>query len=105
MRHLRAVYTMPTLHNPLGWVLNARCQGRRLASIARQHDLLVIEDAAYVYLVTRMPSPVASYAPERTVYVSGFRKMLPPEYAWGWSSARRPASGVAYSGDRGIRLR
>ena len=71
MRHLRAVYTMPTLHNPLGWVLNAR---QRLASIARQHDLLVIEDAAYAYLVTRMPSPVASYAPERTVYVSGFSK-------------------------------
>jgi DNA-binding transcriptional MocR family regulator len=27
MRHLRAVYTMPTLHNPLGWVLNARQGG------------------------------------------------------------------------------
>lgn len=73
MRHVRAVYTMPTLHNPLGWVLSAR-QRQRLASIAREFDLLVIEDAAYAYLVTRMPSPLASYAPERTVYVSGFSK-------------------------------
>lgn len=73
IRHVRAVYTMPTLHNPLGWVLSAS-QRRRLASIARQYDLLVIEDAAYAYLAARAPSPVASYAPERTVYVSGFSK-------------------------------
>ncbi|MFV0265401.1 MAG: PLP-dependent aminotransferase family protein [Kluyvera sp.] len=72
-RHLRAVYSMPTLHNPLGWVLNTR-QRQRLASIARQYDLLIVEDAAYAYLAARAPSPLACYAPERTVYVSGFSK-------------------------------
>jgi hypothetical protein len=30
---------MPTLHNPLGWVLNAG-QRQALADLARQHDLL-----------------------------------------------------------------
>ena len=72
-RHIRAIYAMPTLHNPLGWVLSAR-QRQRLASIARAHDLLIIEDAAYAYLVTQPPRPLACYAPERTVYVSGFSK-------------------------------
>ncbi|MDW1347213.1 PLP-dependent aminotransferase family protein [Klebsiella pneumoniae] len=72
-RRVRAVYTMPTLHNPLGWVLNTG-QRQALADLARQHDLLIIEDAAYARLVSRPPPPVVSYAPERTVYVTGFSK-------------------------------
>lgn len=72
-RHVRAIYTMPTLHNPLGWVLS-RLQRKRIAAIARTYDLLVIEDTAYGYLVRRPPPPVAVYAPERTVYITGFSK-------------------------------
>lgn len=74
-RRVRAVYTMPTLHNPLGWVLNTG-QRQALANLARQHDLLIIEDAAYARLVSRPPPPVISYAPERTVYVTGFSKNI-----------------------------
>ena len=74
-RRVRAVYTMPTLHNPLGWVLNIG-QRQALADLARQHDLLIIEDAAYARLVSRPPPPVVSYAPERTVYVTGFSKNI-----------------------------
>ncbi|HHO0222505.1 TPA: PLP-dependent aminotransferase family protein [Klebsiella quasipneumoniae] len=74
-RRVRAVYTMPTLHNPLGWVLNAG-QRQALADLAHQHDLLIIEDAAYARLVSRPPPPVVSYAPERTVYVTGFSKNI-----------------------------
>ena len=79
---MRAVYTMPTLHNPLGWVLNTG-QRQALADLARQHDLLIIEDAAYARLVSHPPPPVVSYAPERTVYVTGFSKISPPDCAWG----------------------
>ncbi|WP_330429091.1 PLP-dependent aminotransferase family protein [Klebsiella pneumoniae] len=74
-RRVRAVYTMPTPHNPLGWVLNTG-QRQALADLARQHDLLIIEDAAYARLVSRPPPPVVSYAPERTVYVTGFSKNI-----------------------------
>ena len=74
-RRVRAVYTMPTLHNPLGWVLNTG-QRQALADLARQHDLLIIEDAAYARLVSRPPPPVVSYAPERPVYVTGFSKNI-----------------------------
>lgn len=72
-RHVRALYTMPTLHNPLGWVLN-NSQRKKIAGIARNYDLLVIEDTAYGYLIRRPPPPVAVYAPERTVYITGFSK-------------------------------
>jgi DNA-binding transcriptional MocR family regulator len=74
-RRVRALYCMPTLHNPLGWVLDA-AQRERLVAIARAHDLLVIEDAAYAFLVDSPPAPLAALAPERTLYVSGLSKSV-----------------------------
>lgn len=72
-RPVRAVYSMPTLHNPLGWVMDAAAR-ERLVAIARGHDLLIIEDAAYAFLAENPPPPLAQLAPERTVYVSGLSK-------------------------------
>ncbi|MGA3799961.1 putative HTH-type transcriptional regulator YjiR [compost metagenome] len=72
-RSVRAIYSMPTLHNPLGWVMGAD-QREHLVAIARQHDLIIIEDAAYAFLAEDVPPPLAEMAPERTVYVSGLSK-------------------------------
>ncbi|MDP1346472.1 aminotransferase class I/II-fold pyridoxal phosphate-dependent enzyme, partial [Klebsiella pneumoniae] len=69
------VYSMPTLHNPLGWVMSLT-QREQLVSIARQHNLMIIEDAAYAFLVENAPPPVATLAPERTVYVGGLSKSV-----------------------------
>jgi DNA-binding transcriptional MocR family regulator len=74
-RRVRAVYTIPTLHNPLGWVTSEQSR-RRLVSIAREHGLLIIEDAAYAYLVEQPPPPLAVLAPESTLYVSGLSKSV-----------------------------
>lgn len=74
-RRVRAVYSMPTIHNPLGWVMDA-AQREALVTIARQHDLLIIEDAAYAFLAENPPAPLAYLAPERTVYVSGLSKSV-----------------------------
>lgn len=74
-RQVRALYTMPTLHNPLGWVMSAT-RRRQLAALARRHGLLVIEDAAYAFLAPDPPPPLATWLPEATVYVSGFSKSL-----------------------------
>lgn len=74
-RRVRAAYIMPTLHNPLGWVMGAS-RRRELVSIARRHGLLLIEDAAYAFLASDPPDPVATLAPEATVYVSGLSKSV-----------------------------
>jgi DNA-binding transcriptional MocR family regulator len=74
-RRVRAIYVMPTLHNPLGWVMGAS-QRRQLVAIARRHGLLIIEDAAYAFLVEDPPAPLAALAPETTVYVSGLSKSV-----------------------------
>ncbi|MFJ7076893.1 PLP-dependent aminotransferase family protein [Streptomyces sp. NPDC098781] len=74
-RPVRAVYTMPTLHNPLGWVMSATDR-TRLIEIARRHGPLIIEDAAYAYLVEDPPPPLAASAPDITVYISGLSKSV-----------------------------
>ena len=91
-RSVRAVYTMPTLHNPLGWVMPAD-QRDRLVSIARKHDLHIIEDAAYAFLAQDPLPPIAHLAPERTVYVSGFSKSVATGLRVGFVAA--PAHRVA----------
>lgn len=74
-RPMRAVYVMPTLHNPLGWVMD-RSARRELIAIARRHGLLLIEDASYAYLAEKPPPPLAATAPDVTVYVSGLSKNI-----------------------------
>ncbi|MFF0476383.1 PLP-dependent aminotransferase family protein [Streptomyces sp. NPDC004284] len=74
-RPVRAVYTMPTLHNPLGWVMT-EADRARLIGIARRHGVLVIEDASYAYLVENPPPPLVATAPDITVYVSGLSKSV-----------------------------
>lgn len=72
---LRAVYLMPTVHNPLGAIMNEATR-LRLIEIARAHDLLLIEDAAYAFLEPDPPPSLIALAPERTVHVGGFSKSL-----------------------------
>lgn len=74
-RPVRAVYSIPTLHNPLGWVMSL-AQREQLVGVARQHNLMIIEDAAYAFLAADAPPPLATLAPERTVYVGGFSKSV-----------------------------
>jgi DNA-binding transcriptional MocR family regulator len=74
-RPVRAVYTMPTLHNPLGWVTPSDDR-EQLITIARRHGLLIIEDGSYAYLAEHPPPPLAATAPDITVHVSGMSKSV-----------------------------
>ncbi|VVE76115.1 GntR family transcriptional regulator [Pandoraea anapnoica] len=83
-RHaVQAIYTMPTLHNPLGWVLST-AQRRRLVEIARRCDCLIIEDATYAYLVDNAGPPIVTLAPERTFYVSSLSKSMATGLRFGY---------------------
>lgn len=74
-KRLRALYLMPTVHNPLGTVMDFETR-QRIVEIARFHDVLLIEDAAYAFLEPDPPPSLISLAPERTLYVGGFSKSL-----------------------------
>ena len=88
-RRVRAVYVMPTLHNPLGWVSSTRWR-QDLADIVRQHGLVAIEDAAYAFLAQDAPPPLACFAPESTVYVSGLSKSVATGLRFGFAAAPLP---------------
>lgn len=74
-RPVRAVYTMPTLHNPLGGVM-PQADRVRLAELAAAHGFVIIEDGTYAFLAEPAPPPVQTLAPEHTVYVSGLSKSV-----------------------------
>lgn len=88
-RRVRAVYSMPTLNNPLGWVMSAE-RRRALVAIARKHGLIIIEDGAYAFLAEDPPPPLAMLAPECTVYVSGFSKNVAAGLRVGFVAAPLP---------------
>ncbi|MFB7532707.1 PLP-dependent aminotransferase family protein [Streptomyces sp. NPDC056178] len=83
-RPVRAIYTIPTVHNPLGWVLD-REQRDRLAALARSHNCLIIEDGTYAFLEPSPPPPLQALAPERTVYVAGLSKNVAPGLRFGFA--------------------
>ena len=72
---IRAVYLMPSVHNPLGSVMDAATR-LRIIEVVRKHDLLIIEDAAYAFLEADPPPSLFALAPERTLHVGGFSKSL-----------------------------
>ena len=87
---VKAIYTMPTIHNPTTACL-PESRRRELAEIARRHGLLIFEDDPYRLLREDPPPPVAVYAPERTFFPATITKILdggarisflasPPEY-------------------------
>ncbi|MFI7106967.1 PLP-dependent aminotransferase family protein [Nonomuraea sp. NPDC050227] len=83
-RPVRAIYTMPTVHNPLGWVLD-RQQRDRLAALAHSHNCLIIEDGTYAFLEASPPPPLQALAPERTCYVAGLSKNVAPGLRFGFA--------------------
>lgn len=69
----KALYTMPTLHNPTTTTMSAE-RRRTIADIARKYGLYIIEDDIWGSLPDHPPLPLSSYAPELSFYVSGLSK-------------------------------
>ena len=88
-RNVRAIYTMPTLNNPLGWVMDLP-RRQALVAIARKHGLIIIEDGAYAFLAEDPPPPLTMLAPECTVYISGFSKNIAAGLRVGFIAAPLP---------------
>lgn len=73
----RLVYLNPTLQNPTAITMPER-RRKELAAIARRCDIRIVEDDPYWLLAEAPPAPIATLAPERTVYISTLSKCLTP---------------------------
>lgn len=88
-RGVRAIYTEPTMHNPLSWVLSLE-QRERIAEIARRHDVWLLEDGTYAFLAPEAPPPLQALAPERTVYIASLSKNFATGLRFGFIVAPAP---------------
>jgi 2-aminoadipate transaminase len=87
----RFIYVLPNFHNPAGTTLPLD-RRERLVEIAREFDLVIIEDDPYGELryEDQDIAPIFCLAPERTIYLSTFSKTLSPGIRLAWIVAPKP---------------
>jgi DNA-binding transcriptional MocR family regulator len=84
----KVLYCIPTLQNPTASVMPAE-RRREIARICERHDVAIVEDDVYGFLPERAPAPLSSFAPERSVYVTGLSKCVAPGLRVGYLRADR----------------
>ena len=83
----RLYVTVSVLHNPTGASLSLGT-AHRLLKLAQEHDFWIVEDDTYAHLApAHLPRLAALDALERTIYVSGFSKILAPNWRVGYLAA------------------
>ncbi|AJY45788.1 PLP-dependent aminotransferase family protein [Martelella endophytica] len=85
-KRLRAIFLQPSAAGPQGILMSAP-RRRAIAAIARRLDLAIIENDVLGPLVDNRPPPVASFAPERTLYMTDLSKNTIPGLRCGFVAA------------------
>lgn len=96
---LKVFYVTPTLQNPTGTVLSAERRAA-IAEVARRRGLVLIEDDTTGPLRPDPPPALATYAPERTLFLSSVSKGLCSGLRIGFLYLPREAEGQALSLER-----
>jgi DNA-binding transcriptional MocR family regulator len=83
----RLYVTVSVLHNPTGNSLTP-ASAHQLLRLAEQHDLTIVEDDTYSWLAPAHATRLAQLdGLRRTVYISGFSKILTPQWRVGYVAA------------------
>ena len=83
----RLYVTVSVLHNPTGGSL-APDIAHRLLRLAEAHDITLVEDDTYAWLAPLHATRLAQLdGLQRTVYISGFSKILAPQWRVGYLAA------------------
>ncbi len=87
----KLIYVLPNFHNPAGTTMPLE-RRERLVEIAREYDLVIIEDDPYGELryEGEYITPIFRLAPERTIYLSTFSKTLTPGIRLAYVVAPKP---------------
>jgi 2-aminoadipate transaminase len=91
-RQPKFVYSVPSFQNPSGVTLSLE-RRRRLVDLAREHELLVLEDNPYGLLRYEgepLPPLYELDGGDYVVYVGTFSKILSPGIRLGWAVAPPP---------------
>lgn len=85
------IYVIPDFNNPSGETMTLS-EREELVSFAREQDLLIVEDSPYRelrYSGEAVPT-LYSMAPERTLHLGSFSKILAPGFRLGWIIGPEP---------------
>ncbi len=83
----RLYVTVSVLHNPTGLSINP-AHAHQLLRLAEAHDLTIVEDDTYAWLAPPHATRLAQLdGLKRTIYVSGFSKVLTPQWRVGFVAA------------------
>jgi len=83
----RLYVTVSVLHNPTGHSLTLG-QAHQLLTLAQAHDFHIVEDDTYAWLApSHAPRLAALDGLQRTLYISGFSKILAPAWRVGFVAA------------------
>lgn len=75
--NIKGLYVIPDYQNPTSHTMSLETR-KMIASVAKEENLLVIEDGIN-HLLTERPLPsIASFAPEQVVYISSLSKTVSP---------------------------
>ena len=80
------VFCQPALHNPTSSVMPLE-RRREIALLARRHDLVLVEDCVYEFLLAAPPPPLAALAPERTCHIVSAAKAFAQGLRTGYLAA------------------
>lgn len=79
----KILYLQPSLHNPTTSTL-PETRRHQVAEICRKHDLILIEDDTIATLMPNRPAPLATLAPERTIFITSLSKSISPALRVGY---------------------
>jgi len=83
----RLYVTVSVMHNPTGHSLTLG-QAHQLLTLAQAHDFHIVEDDTYAWLApAHAPRLAALDGLQRTLYISGFSKVLAPAWRVGYVAA------------------
>ncbi|MEA2298494.1 MAG: 2-aminoadipate transaminase [Solirubrobacteraceae bacterium] len=105
-RRPKFIYTIPTFQNPAG-VTMSLARRRRLVEVAREQELLVLEDNPYGllrYEGEALPTLRAIDGGDLVIYLGTFSKILSPGIRVGWAAAPRPVLAKLNLGKQAVDL-
>ncbi len=85
---VKFLYTIPSYHNPYGSTMPLE-RRKKLVKLAEEYELILVEDDPYrelKYVEEDIPK-IVDLAPERTIYMSTFSKIMAPSMRLGWNIA------------------
>ena len=83
---IRAVFVQPSVINPTASLMSFS-RREAIAAVAKKHDIAIIENDVLGPLVENRAPPIAALAPERTLYVTSFTKIVVPGLRIGYLAA------------------